>query len=47
MVIISQNNAAAEQEEHNRHVAICEGNLADPYGEDFEAMIECLERLDE
>ncbi len=45
VVIIQQNNAAAEQDEHARIVAICEERIADPYGEDLDAMTSCVEDL--
>lgn len=45
VVIVGQNNAAAEQAEHSRFVEICESQVSDPYGDGFNAMIECVNAL--
>lgn len=46
VIVIVQNNKAAEQAEHERHVAICEEQYADPYGEDLDAMLACVDSLE-
>lgn len=45
VVLIAQNNAAADQAEHARIVAICEAQLKDPYGEDLDKNLACIEDL--
>lgn len=47
IVIIGQLNAAKDQAEHSRIVAICEDGLADPYGSDLDKMTACMTDLEE
>lgn len=45
VVIVGQNNAAAEQAEHSRIVEICRSQVSDPFGDGLDAMVGCMEQL--
>lgn len=47
IVIVSQLSAMQAQADHERRVAICEEQFADPFGDDFDALIECVDRLED